>query len=280
MRPPHSLADAQQALREIVTAPEGVAAALRAAGDPDGHGLAALLRGDGGLPPAKRLEIYANAYFERLRAALATDFPDLARALGDDAFHDLVRVYLMIHPPQRPSIRDAGARLAGFLASDEVAGPFRRHLPCVADLAAFEWAQTEAFDAPDARPLSGETLAALGPEAWPELRLAPVPALRLLSLDHPVHVLGDDATHASAATLAPRPTRLCVWRHEERVRFRELSVAEHGALVAVRAGGRFAEVCEVVGVAVGEEAAPSEVAGYLARWIGDGCLRAPEDGPA
>ena len=274
MQPPPSLAETQRALRALVTAPEGVAEALRADGDPDGVRLAGIVRGDRGLSPTERLGVYARAYFERLRAALAKDFPDLARALGEDAFHDLVRVYLMIHPPHRPSIREAGASLTGFLRDDDVAAPFRRHLPCAPDLAAFEWAQTEVFDAADTEPLSRQTLATLPPEAWPDLRFAPVPALRLLSLEHPVHELSDDAQHAEAMALRRRSTLLCVWRHSERVRFRELSPLEHEALTAVASGARFSDICEIVAANLGEDPAAAEAAALLARWIRDGCLRA------
>lgn len=275
MLPPPSLAETQRLLRALVTAPEGVDEALRAGGDPKGERLAALVRGDRGLAAAERLGVYARAYFERLRAALAKDFPDLAAALGEEAFHDLVRVYLMIHPPQRPSIREAGAFLAGFLREDEVAAPLRRHLPCAPDLAAFEWAQIEAFDAADAASLSRDSLASLPPDEWPQLRLEASPALRLLVLQHPVHALADEAPHAEARALAPRETRICVWRQAERVRFRELAPAEHTALLALSRGARFGEICDGVAGDVGEAAAAAETAAFLARWIADGCLREP-----
>ena len=272
MRPPHSLAEIQQVVRRLVTSPEGVAAALAGEGDTGGLRLGAMVRGDRGLSPVERLGVYAHAFFERLRAALGRDFPDLAAALGEDAFHDLVRVYLMIHPPHRPSIRDAGRDLPAFLATDDVAAPFRRRLPCAPDLAAFEWAQTEVFDAPDARPLDRASLANLSPEAWPGLRLSPVPALRLLELRAPVHTLPDGAGPDEAGGLGTRPTRICVWRQDERVRFRELLPPEDEALPAALSGAPFGEVCALVAASVGEEAAAAHAAGFLARWIADGLL--------
>ena len=273
MRAPQSLAEAQAKIRALVTAPDGVAEALRAAGDPDGVALGRLVRGDRDLSAADRLGVYANAYFERLRGALEKDFADLACALGDDAFHDLVRTYLMIHPPHRPSIRDAGAELARFLRDYEVAAPFRRRLPLAADLAAFEWAQTEVFDAADAEPLARETLAELPADAWALLRLSPVPALRALSLDWPVHELPAGAGPEEAAALAPRPTRLLVWRRDERVRWREISEREHAALARIERGATFGALCGALASEVGDEAAASEAASLLATWLGDGCVR-------
>ncbi len=203
MRAPPSLAEVQARIRALVTAPEGVADALAAEGDAEGRALSRLLRSDRGLTAAQRLGVYAHAFFERLRAALAKDFPELLQALGEDAFHDLVRVYLMLHPPRRPSIRDAGAHLAEFLAQDETAAPFRRHLPCAPDLAAFEWAQTEVFDAPDAAPLEAPALAAVAAQDWPSLQLETVPALRVLRLAHPVHRLREDGGREAALALPP-----------------------------------------------------------------------------
>jgi hypothetical protein len=258
-----------------VTAPEGVAEGLRELEDPDGHELAHLVREDRGLPAVERLGVYANAFFERLRGVLAKDFPALARALGDDAFHDLVRVYLMIHPPHRPSIRDAGAALAAFLRDDEVAAPFRRHLPCAGDLAAFEWVQTEVFDAPDASLLAREDLAAIPPEAWPELSMATIPALRTLQVAWPVQNLDPDACTGDAASLVRGTVFLRVWRYAERVRWREISDREHACLALVSRGARFGEVCEQLACLVGDDAAASEAAWLLGRWVADGCLRTP-----
>lgn len=273
MNAPPWLADAQARIRALVTAPEGVAAALRESGDAGGRALAQLVRGDRGLSAVERLGVYANAFFERLRGALAKDFPDLARALGADAFHDLVRVYLMLHPPHRPSIRDAGASLAAFLREDEVAAPFRRRVPCAGELAAFEWAQTEVFDAPDVALLAREDLVRIPPEKWPQLRLETIPALRSLQLAWPVQELAGDAGPAQAAALTSRTAFVRVWRYDERVRWHETSEREHACLALVSGGARFGEVCEELAHHVGDEAAASEAASLLARWIADGCLK-------
>jgi putative DNA-binding protein len=158
-----SLALVQRALRRWITEPDGVAAALAADGDPDGRALRALVRGDSGPPALERVQVYANAFFARLRDCLASDFPALARALGPDAFHDLVKTYLMMHPPTQRSLRHAGAQLANHLRTEPFAEIFGRRCPYAADLARLEWALAEAHGAADATPLSREALAALPP---------------------------------------------------------------------------------------------------------------------
>ena len=127
---PTGLSEIQRRLRQLLTAPSGVRAALAEVGDPDGSSLGAWLRSDGRLGAVERLEVYANACFGRLHDVLADDHPALAAALGPPAFHDLVRAYLLLHPPRHFSLRHAGDRLPEFLAASPAAQPFRRRCPC------------------------------------------------------------------------------------------------------------------------------------------------------
>jgi Putative DNA-binding domain len=252
------LADVQQRLWQLITAPSGV-----------GELPADLLQGDERASAEARLSVYANAYLTRIRDVLREDYPALAASLGPDAFHDLVVAYLIAFPPTRPSLRDAGARVAEFLAADTgEAAFFRARWPYARDLAAFEWALVDAFDAPDAPALSREALSGLAPEAWEHLALRLHPAAALLELAWPVQRLREavDARAAlSAAALVPEPTHLCVSRRGERVRFRAVSAQEAELLAGLRAGGRFGALCARL-----DDAAAA--AGYLSRWVEDGLL--------
>ena len=140
-----ALDETQRWLARLITAPEGVGSALAAEGEGAAERLAALVRADRGLAPERRLDVYAHAYSARIEEALREDFGALAAALGGDAFHDLVLTYLMAHPPSRPSLREAGARLADHLATEPFAAIFGRVCPYAAELARLEWAMAEAF---------------------------------------------------------------------------------------------------------------------------------------
>ena len=59
--------------------------------------------------------------------------------------------------------------------------------PWLADLAVLEWARINAFDAPDDEPLTVAKLTAIDPAAWPQLRLAPIQSLEILTAGWPVH---------------------------------------------------------------------------------------------
>jgi len=248
----------------------------------DDRELAAFLRGGASATPSERLGVYANAYFARLHDCLADDFGALARALGPDAFHDLVKTYLMIHPPERPSLRHAGAHLAEHLATPPFAEIFARRCAYAADLARLEWAIVLAFAAPDAPVLARAVLAEIAPEAWAELRFTVTPSLALLTCAHPVQIARErfereeeDATWTLPPALAAEPTAIRVWRCEERVRFAPIGAEECRALDGVRAGATFSELCGRL-AEVGEENAAARAAALLASWVADGLLAGVE----
>ena len=266
----------QRRIWRLLTAPEGVRAALADEGDAACASLAALVRGDARCAAVQRLEVYANAYFQRIHDALAEDYAALAAALGPAWFHDLVTAHLLAHPPAHPSLRFAGAHLSRFLGADPAAAPFRRRFPFARDLASLEWALTLAFDAADAELVTREDLASIPVSDWEDLALVLHPSVQTLRLDWPVHVLREafDAGGAGqvSAPTAPEATGVLVWRHAERVFFRSAEPLEVELLGAARAGARFGALCERAARAVGDAAAPARAAGWLAAWVAAGLL--------
>jgi hypothetical protein len=260
------LREIQLRLRELITAPSP-ARLEPEAGE--------LLRGDPERPAGSRLEVYRHAWFHRIHDALANDFGALARVLGEGGFRDLVQAYLRAHPPSRPSLRDAGARLAGFLAEAPAAAALRERFPFAPDLARLEWAILEAFDAADAAPLPRERLAALPPDRWPELRFDFQPALRRLGLGFPVERIrrAHDAEQAGLpARLEPLPTQICVWRQDERVYYRALEPLEADALRQALSGAPFGQLCEGIAAKLSAGEAPARAAGLLESWQAEGWL--------
>ena len=276
---PRTLEVVQRQLWRLITEPSGVEAALRAEGDADGEKLATLIRGERGISPVDRLSVYANAFFARLHDCLREDFGALARALGADAFHDLVQTYLMMHPPTRPSLRHAGAHLAEHLATEPFAPIFSRRCPYAADLARLEWAMTEAFTAEDAPALAHEDLAAVAPEAWSRLRFETTPSLRLLHCAWPVHRVRErfdreqvETAWEEAPPLPAEPTQLRVFRLGERVRYRAMALLDGEALLGASVGEPFGAICERVAESVGETEAASRAAALVSAWVSDGLL--------
>jgi hypothetical protein len=256
--PAPRLRETQRRLRELIRAPSGPAREREAR---------ALLRGDAEKPAEVRLEVYARAWFHRIHQALANDYAALARALGAEGFQTLLEAYLRTHPPSRPSLRDAGAQLPGFLAGP-AATPLRERFPFAPDLARLEWAIVEAFDAADAAPLSREALTATPPERWAELCFAFQPALRLLALGFPAQRVrqAHDAEQALPDRLEPMATPVCVWRRQERVYYRALEPLEAEALGQALAGEPFGRLCEAIAARVSSREAPARAAALLESW--------------
>src|SRR5690606_38699897 len=182
-----SLAALQERFWRLISAPEPVARALPqvTATDPGAAPLSGWIRAASEGAAAARLDVYANMYFFRLLGVLRDDYPNLARLVGADAFHNLITDYLVAFPSRHPSIRHVGANLAELLDRH----PLERRFPGAADLARLEWARGLAFDRADARALTADELTAVPPERWGELRFQLVPSFQMLRLGRPVHRL-------------------------------------------------------------------------------------------
>ena len=274
-----TLDDTQHLLWRLITAPEGVAAALAADADRGGSlsaALAEVVRSDGALDAPRRLDIYANMYFFRILDVLKEDYPATRALLGDTAFHNFITDYLLRHPPEHFSMREAGRRLPELLATHDA----RTAHPCAADLACFERALNDAFDAADAQVLDASALAARAPEQWASLRLALHPSVHLLTCAWPVHTVRAAVDRGeSASDPSPGPTPLCVWRQDLTVFHRLLDEVDFAALQAVSRGVSFGDVCAVVCESVPADAAPAQVAAAVARWLANGGIydRLPPD---
>lgn len=227
--------------------------------------LVALVEPSHTMAPAQRVEVYADAYFLRLRDVLAEDFPSVARLLGDESFAGLVRRYLKAHPSTEPSVRHLGRALAEFIASQDDLPPW------LGDLAALEWARVNAFDAPDdAPPLTAAKLAELDPTIWPNLTLVPVRSLETLDASWPVHRLW--ANEEEPHQIAPHPMQLRIWRGKDFYVFHApMDAREAAAISKLLAGASFAGICQVF-EDLDEEQAAQEAGALLLRWIEDGII--------
>lgn len=261
---PLPLRELQARLRALISDPTTL---TRPAADlaPD---LATLgIRGDARLPAVERVRIYARMYFLRLRDALASDLPALRRALGDVAFDDVVRRYVAAYPSDRPSLRDLGRHLPGFLhAHPNLAAPWH------AELAQLEWAMIEAFDARDEPVLDPDRLSRLAADAWPELRIRPVASLVLLACSAPVDRMREQLLAAEGLDVAPGDAVLLrVWRQDRQVYLRRTTEREMAALRWLYTGASFGELCGWL-AEIDPDGAAEEASRLLRCWLDDALL--------
>jgi hypothetical protein len=223
------------------------------------------------VPVATRLGIYGDGYRSRLIEALEANFPVLSQLLGEGDFAALGTAYVRSHDSAFFSIRYYGNALADFLATDcAYAGA-----PVLAELARWEWAMSEVFDAADAAAMGTEALARVAPERWAELSFDWHPSVRRLALAWNApqiwKAVSDDA-EPPEVELSATPVEWLLWRQDLRTYFRSLQPAEVTALDAARAGESFGELCAALAMQVGEAQAPATAAGFLKGWIESGLI--------
>jgi len=223
------------------------------------------------VPVATRLGIYAGAYRGRLAEALQSNFPALAKLLGEADFHALADAYVRTHDSPYFSIRCYGDALPQFLATHEDYAP----APVLAELARWEWTMTGVFDAADATPLTHEALAGVAPQQWARLRFTWHPSVRRLALSWNVpqiwQALTEDGERPQAS-LNAAPLQWLLWRQELTTYFRSLTRTESAVLDAARNGWPFGELCELLCDELGEAEAPAHAAALLRDWVGSGLI--------
>ena len=220
------------------------------------------------------LGVYRDAYALRLIEVLTNDYPGLVAMAGSADFDHLARAYIAAHPSRHPSVRWFGAHLPDFMASTS---PYSAS-SAAAEMARFEWALGEAFDAPDTTPVRADDLMALPAEAWEELRFTLLPSLRRLTLSYDVPQGWQRREEVEAGNLdvaaAAQPTDWVIWRPERTSHFRSLEPDEAAMLTAMIDGQTFPELCESLVALVGEQAAPPQAAGRLRSWVEEGMIGA------
>jgi hypothetical protein len=242
-----------------------------------------LLRGDSAVethvagtervPIATRLSIYGDGYRSRLVEALQSNFPVLSELLGEVDFETLGAAYVRSHDSPFFSIRYYGNALADYLATEpEYAGA-----AVLAELARWEWAMTEVFDAADADSVGVNDLARVAPDEWADLRFELHPSVRRLALSWNAPQIWkavSDGAEPPEVAFSAEPVQWLLWRQELRTYFRSLQPGEAAALEAARAGQSFGELCDLLCAEAGEAQAPARAAGFLRDWVESGLLTA------
>lgn len=252
-----------------------------------------------------RLAIYYDAYRLRLLEALDSNYPVLHAWIGDKDFEELGLAYLQAHPSMHFSIRYFGHRLPEYLASEQA----YRDKPYLHEMAALEWAFSEAFDAQDSLTVTLDDIAAIPPDAWPAMRLQLHASVKRLDLQWNItavwkaikaniaaeeSVISSQAkTHDAPSTASEHanqdaredstwdipapaagayPQSWLIWRQDLKTYFRSSSVDEGWAIDTALGGGDFAGICEGLCEWIDAPNVASHTVGLLKRWVTDGMI--------
>ena len=203
----------------------------------------------------ERLSVYANAYYARLLEVMTAEFPGLVHALGNDLFQEFAFGYLQAYPSQSYTLSELGSCFPEHITNTRPPKENANEQPDWADflidLATLERVYNEVFDGPgieNGQLLQAENLKTISPDGWLLSRLEPVPCLRLLKLDFPVHEYITAVRHEEEPpTPVPQKTWLVVTRRDYVVRRAAVNEPEFAALSVLVDGGTIEECLETAG---------------------------------
>lgn len=197
----------------------------------------------------ERLQVYANAYYARLLEVLASEYPALAHALGPELFQEFAWGYVQECPSESYTLHDFGRRFPEYLSrtrperATESAEPDWADF--LTDLALLERTYSEVFDGPGVEGqllLDREALSRIESQHWPDVRLVPVPCLKLLHLRFPAHEYVTAVRRRETPEIPhPAPVWLVVTRRDFVVRRVAVSDVEFAALAVLVSGGTIVE---------------------------------------
>jgi hypothetical protein len=224
------------------------------------------------VPGEARLDIYRNAYRERLIETLSNDYEILAKLLGEEPFRRLCIAYIDKNPSRHYSLRFFGSRLPSFLDYSSEKGIHDWE----AEMAQLEWLFTDAFDSANALTVTERDAAAIPPDQWPTLSVTFHPSVRMARLWWNTLDLWQTAKKDEQP---PEPVRLTqyshclLWRNNLVTQFRSLDNDEAVALSAAANGANFSEICGALAEELHDpEQVPIKAASLLKGWLSSGML--------
>ncbi|MEO6191471.1 MAG: DNA-binding domain-containing protein [Thermoanaerobaculia bacterium] len=287
---PRSLDVVQRWFQAVVTHPEGVEGGVESEEAQrlirlNRSELEAVIGRSRNLTAAERMGIYANAYYARLLECLASFFPILQKALGEEVFEGFAFEYLQHYPSKSYTLDRLGESFARFLAETRPE-PEQEEEPgavgwpdFLIDLTLFEWNLNQVFDGPgvEGKPLlTAELLQSFPAERFAEARLVPVPCLRLLAFRFPINAYYTAARHAGEGEEAPipdpTPEYVALTRRDFVVRRFPLTPAQHALLEKILAGAPVGEAIAAAAEISGldDEALGAELQAWFRLWVAEG----------
>jgi hypothetical protein len=223
---------------------------------------------------APGLSVYLNTYRAQLIACLEDSFEQTRAWIGDEEFGRAATIHIDRVPPSSWTLdaygRDFAATLGTLFPDD----------PEVAELAWIDFALGEAFVGLDVPALTASDVAGVD---WDRAALHVTPTLDL----------GDLTTNAAAiwsalmaqevppaATPLPERGAVLVWRQGQVSHFRAIDQHEQQALLSIRAGMSFPQLCGAMVDAFGEEEGIARAGAMLGQWLADGLIVGVDEGRA
>ena len=179
--------------------------------------------------------------------------------------------YIAACPSRSFTLRGFGARLPSFVESwselDE-----RRF---AAELAAFEWAFVEAFDAADHAAVGVVDMAQIPPDAWPRLEIDAHPSVQTVATRFNTPSVWNAAKAEQRIPTAAQQTdsaACLVWRQGLTCVFRSMEPVEFAAWSVIARGANFAAMCDTLLDWLPADEISLRAATLLRTWLVDGLI--------
>jgi hypothetical protein len=213
-------------------------------------------------------EIYAGNVYGNWTKALASAYPVVRKILGESFFEGVAREYSRAHPSVSGDLNEFGARFPGFVAEF----PDAQDLPYLPDVARMEWLAHCAYFAADAPPLDQARLAAVPPEDYSSLRLQCAPGCALIASEWPLariwEVHQEGYRGELNVDLQSGDEQILIHRPCWHVIVNSVAPGDYRFLVEATRGAALGDALQAA-----SDADPQfDVAGALARWVGEGVV--------
>lgn len=226
--------------------------------------------------PLIGLEVYNNAYLQRLTAIFRDAFPVAYKVIGRREFDSLVHRYLAKHPPGHYTVKYASQMLRSFPGIKETAESTGIDSRLLEDLLALEWLVYELRD------VSGtdgkhdrSSLSMIAPNQWSSVKFAFQPAVAGLQVRYRV----DQTLRAYQEGEAPPPPPedaafLLVWRANGRVFWQALSDLEQAIFRGIQDNLTFEDCCAVFQKKSGAdlESVVIQAVDVVGNWLDEGII--------
>ena len=202
-------------------------AGVLAGEEPDAMGILSSISGSQRADRATLFGVYVNAYRLRLAEFVSKDYPVLREMLGEEEFEALARAYIEETQSSQPNARWYASQLPDFMSGHR---PWQTRADWI-DLARFERALADAFDAANAPALDMSAFSSISSALVLHLRFELHPSVRLLQLTGGTADRYAAAVEGNKALVSGQGREhILFWRQEEQPFYRPLSEDEAMAL--------------------------------------------------
>lgn len=217
------------------------------------------------------VDIYKNAYQNRLFDTLRNDYPMLSWLLESEQFNALAAKYIEQHPSSSYSLRSYGEQLSAFLLTETR----YKQQPYLAELAEFEWQLVDIFDQADTAVASIDDMSQFDVQQWPQLTIKLHTTARWLTMNWnllEIYPTFRDDSKVHDLIRYDAPKQCLVWRQNNSPHFR-LVEAREWFLLKVLENSNFSELCFTLAeLEQNEENTALEAATYLKSWLSAGLI--------